>query len=225
MGTTAGMRVKVCWRAFLLGLAALAFASTVSSGGSSALAEKAEDEIVICAIDSTSGDFSIMSTPKHFAYQMAADEINAKGGIFVDGMQKKIKVVGYDGQSTVKRYQELAQKCVYDDEADVVFAAYTGAEREAARREVIRAKTIYWHNNQGEGGIADHYSFFSGATGQQQVLPSVKWMIENVGPKIYFIGADYVYCRAMGDWTRTAANLYGGEMVEEEYIPFGVSQW
>lgn len=225
MGTTARNASKVCWRAFLLGLAALAFTSAISSGGSSALAEKAEDEIVICAIDSTSGDFSIMSTPKHFAYQMAADEINAKGGIFVDGMQKKIKVVGYDGQSTVKRYQELAQKCVYDDEADVVFAAYTGAEREAARREVIRAKTIYWHNNQGEGGIADHYSFFSGATGQQQVLPSVKWMIENIGPKIYFIGADYVYCRAMGDWTRTAANLYGGEMVEEEYFPFGVSQW
>jgi urea ABC transporter substrate-binding protein len=218
-------RIPTRWRALLTGIVSLAFAVTALIGASPAKAEKADDEIVICAIDSTSGDFSIMSTPKHFAYQMAAEEINAAGGIFVDGMNKKIKVVGYDGQSTVKRYQELAQKCVFDDEADVVFAAYTGAEREAARREVIRAKTIYWHNNQGEGGIADHYSFFSGATGQQQVLPSVKWMIEKFGPKIYFIGADYVYCRAMGDWTRTAANLYGGEVIEEEYFPFGVSQW
>ncbi|MBJ90269.1 MAG: hypothetical protein CMO98_10455 [Woeseia sp.] len=217
--------VSNCLKALVLGMVSVAFVAAFSIAATPAKAGKADDEIVICAIDSTSGDFSIMSSPKHFAYQMAAEEINAAGGIFVDGAQKKIKVVGYDGQSTVKRYQELAQRCVYDDEADVVFAAYTGAEREAARREVIKAKTIYWHNNQGEGGIADHYSFFSGATGQQQVLPSVKWMIENVGPKIYFIGADYVYCRAMGDWVRTAANLYGGEVLEEEYFPFGVAQW
>jgi branched-chain amino acid transport system substrate-binding protein len=202
----------------------LAFAATILIGASPSQA-KEDDEIVICAIDSTSGDFSIMSTPKHFAYQMAAEEINEAGGIFVDGMQKKIKVVGYDGQSTVKRYQELAQKCVYDDEADVVFAAYTGAEREAARREVIRAKTIYWHNNQGEGGIADKYSFFTGPIPEQQILTGVEYMINTYGPKMYVLAADYGFGQVSALWTHVAAGLFGGEIVGEEFIPLGNSEF
>ncbi|GAB5469390.1 MAG: urea ABC transporter substrate-binding protein [Rhodospirillales bacterium] len=186
---------------------------------------QAKDEIVLCTIDDLSGDFSIMATPKTYGYQLAVKEVNDAGGIMIDGEKVPVKLVTYDGQSNVKRYQELAQKCVFDDEADVVMAGYTGAEREAARREVVRNNTIFWHNNQGEGGIADRYSFFSGPTPEQQVLPALKWMIENVGPRLIYIGADYNFCRAIGDWTRTASGLYGGEVEMEEYFPFGVSQW
>ena len=186
---------------------------------------QAKDDIVVCTIDDISGDFSIMSTPKTYGYQLAVKEINDAGGVQLKDGKKKIKLVTYDGQSDVKRYQEMAQKCIFDDEADVVMAAYTGAEREAARREVTRNKVIFWHNNQGEGGIADHYSFFSGPTPEQQVLPALKWMIENYGPRLIYIGADYNFCRAIGQWTRTAAGLYGGKLEMDEYFPFGVSQW
>ncbi|MBR71718.1 MAG: urea ABC transporter substrate-binding protein [Rhodospirillaceae bacterium] len=212
---------------FVAGAAALGIitAVAVSVPGVNTAKAATDEEIVLCAIDDLSGDFSIMATPKTYGYKLAVKEINDAGGITVDGKTKTVKLVQYDGQSQVKRYQELAQKCIFDDEADVVMAAYTGAEREAARREVVRNKTIYWHNNQGEGGIADHYSFFSGPTPEQQVLPALKWMIENLGPRMIFIGADYNFCRAIGAWTRTAANLYGGEIEYEEYFPFGVSQW
>jgi ABC-type branched-subunit amino acid transport system substrate-binding protein len=185
----------------------------------------AKDQIVLCTIDDLSGDFSIMSTPKTYGYKLAVKEINDAGGIQVDGAKKTIKLVSYDGQSDIKRYQELAQRCVFNDEADVVMAGYTGAEREAARKEVVRNKTIYWHNNQGEGGIADKYSFFSGPTPEQQVLPALKYMIKEMGPRMTFIGADYNFCRAIGQWVRVAAGLYGGKIEMEEYFPFGVSQW
>jgi branched-chain amino acid transport system substrate-binding protein len=185
----------------------------------------AKDEIVLCTIDDVSGDFSIMSTPKTYGYQLAVKEINDAGGIEVDGAKKKIKLVAYDGQSNVTRYQQLAQRCIFEDEADVVMAGYTGAEREAARQEVVRNKVIYWHNNQGEGGIADKYSFFAGPTPEQQVLPAIKYMIENIGPRMTFIGADYNFCRAIGQWVRVAAELNKGKIEMEEYFPFGVSQW
>ena len=186
---------------------------------------QAKDSIVLCTIDDLSGDFSIMSTPKTYGYQLAVKEVNDAGGVMVDGAKKPIKLVTYDGQSDIKKYQELAQKCIFDDKADVVMAAYTGAEREAARREVVRDKVIFWHNNQGEGGIADHYSFFSGPTPEQQLLPSIKWMVEHFGKRMIYIGADYNFCRAIGMWTRVAAGLSGGTIEMEEYFPFGVSQW
>ena len=145
-------------------LAALGLAAVVGLSAPQAAEAKEKENIVVCTIDDLSGDFSIMATPKTYGYQLATKEVNDAGGIMVDGKKKTIKLITYDGQSDVKRYQELSQKCVFDDEADVVMAAYTGAEREAARREVVRNKVIFWHNNQGEGGIADHYSFFSGPT-------------------------------------------------------------
>ncbi|RUP10723.1 ABC transporter substrate-binding protein [Hyphomicrobium sp.] len=207
-------------------LATLFAAVSISFGaGFVSEAARAKDVIVLCTIDDLSGDFSIMSTPKTYGYKLAVKEINDAGGIEVDGEKKKIRLISYDGQSNVARYQQLAQRCIFDDEADVVMAGYTGAEREAARQEVVRNKVIYWHNNQGEGGIADHYSFFSGVTPEQQVLPAVKYMIENIGPRMTFIGADYNFCRAIGQWVRVAAGLNGGKIEMEEYFPFGVSQW
>jgi branched-chain amino acid transport system substrate-binding protein len=213
------LKPKIAAFAYIL-LAALILSTLI--GVNSA---QAKDGIVLCTIDDLSGDFSIMATPKTYGYQLAVKEVNDAGGIMVDGEKKMINLITYDGQSQVKRYQELSQKCIFDDEADVVMAAYTGAEREAARREVVRNKVIFWHNNQGEGGIADHYSFFSGPTPEQQVLPGIKWMIENFGKRLIYIGADYNFCRAIGMWTRTAAGLYGGTVEFEEYFPFGVSQW
>ncbi|GLK66918.1 ABC transporter substrate-binding protein [Hansschlegelia plantiphila] len=206
-----------------LSLSVLTLGLLASAAG--ATPAMAKDKIVVCTIDDLSGDFSIMSTPKTYGYRLAVKEINDAGGVEVDGKKKLIDLVQFDGQSDVKRYQELAQRCVFDKEADVVMAGYTGAEREAARREVVRNKTIYWHNNQGEGGIADHYSFFSGPTPEQQVLPAIKQMIEKFGPRMTFIGADYNFCRAIGQWVRVAAGLAGGKIEMEEYFPFGVSQW
>ena len=212
---------KMSWKKYGL----LPLAGMMVGLGLAATPAAAQDEIILCTIDSVSGDFSIMSTPKTYGYQLAVKEINDAGGIEVDGEKKLVKLVAYDGQSNVTRFQQLAQRCVFEDEANVVMAGYTGAEREAARQEVIRNETIFWHNNQGEGGIADKYSFFSGPTPEQQVLPAIKYMIENIGARMTFIGADYNFCRAIGSWVRAAANLYGGEMEMEEYFPFGVSQW
>lgn len=211
-------------RTMLSGAMALAAIAGAAPFTASA-AKAAGDEIVLCTIDDLSGDFSIMSTPKVYGYELAVKEINEAGGVLIDGEKKLIRHVSYDGQSDVARYQQLAQRCIFDDEADVVMAGYTGAEREAARQEVVRNKVIYWHNNQGEGGIADRYSFFSGPTPEQQVMPAIKYMIENIGPRMTFIGADYNFCRAIGDWVRAAANLNGGQIEMEEYFPFGVSQW
>lgn len=194
------------------GLSSSLLAVALLGGAAFASPAMAKDKITVCAIDDLSGDFSIMSTPKTYGYKLAVKEINDAGGVEVDGAKKLIDLIQYDDQSDVKRYQELAQRCVFENEANVVMAGYTGAEREAARKGVVRNETIYWHNNQGEGGIADRYSFFAGPTPEQQVLPAIKYMVENIGPRMTFIGADYNFCRAIGQRVRVAAGLAGGKI-------------
>jgi branched-chain amino acid transport system substrate-binding protein len=181
----------------------------------------AADTIKICVIDDHSGDFALPNIPKTRGAQMAVDEINAAGGV----LGKQLELIHYDGQSDVKRYQEMAQKCVLDDEVDVMMAGYTSSEREAARAVAVKNETIFWHNNQGEGGIADKYSFFTGPIPEQQILTGVRYMIEKFGPKMYVLAADYGFGQVSGLWTKVAAGLYGGEIVGEEFIPLGNSEF
>jgi urea ABC transporter substrate-binding protein len=191
------------------------FAITMNSG-------VAEDgSIKICVIDDNSGDFATVVKPKTLGYRLAIEEINRAGGV----LGRKLEMVFYDGQSDVRRHQEMTQKCILDDKVDVVMAGATSSEREASRAIAIENKVIYWHNNQGEGGIADRYSFFTGPIPEQQILPGIEYMIKKFGPKMYILAADYGFGQLSAQWTHVAAGLYGGKIVGEEFIPLGNSEF
>lgn len=201
--------------------ASLAVAAGLAASGA-ASADAADDgPIKICVVDDASGDFAPAVIPKTMGAKLAVEEINKAGGV----LGRKLVLIHYDGQSDVKRHQEFAQKCILDDEANVVMAGYTSSEREAARAVAVENKTIFWHNNQGEGGIADKYSFFTGLIPEQQILPGVEYMIKKYGPKIYVLAADYGFGQVSALWTHVAAGIYGGEIVGEEFIPLGNSEY
>jgi branched-chain amino acid transport system substrate-binding protein len=180
-----------------------------------------EGPITICVVDDASGDFALPVIPKTQGAQLAVDEINAAGGV----LGRKLELIHYDGQSDVRRHQEFAQRCILRDEADVVMGGYTSSEREAVRAVAVENKTIFWHNNQGEGGIADNYSFFTGPIPEQQILPGVEYMIENHGKKAYILAADYGFGQISAQWARAAVEKFGGEVLGEEFIPLGNSEF
>ena len=213
MSRAIGFRPTWKWAVVPLALAAVGLFSTTDAA--------AEDPIKICVIDDHSGDFALIVKPKTLGYETAIKEINDAGGV----LGRQLEMVFYDGQSDVKRHQELAQKCVLDDEVDVIMAGATSSAREAARAVAVENEVIYWHNNQGEGGIADKYSFFTGPIPEQQILTGVSYMIEKYGPKMYILAADYGFGQVSALWTHAAAGLYGGEVVGEEFIPLGNSDF
>lgn len=182
---------------------------------------QAGDTIKICVIDDLSGDFAIYGEPKSFGPQLAVKEINEAGGV----LGKQLEIVFYDGQSDVKRNQELALKCVLDDQVDMMMAGTTSSEREAARAIAVKNKVLYWHNNEGEGGIADHYSFFTGNVPEKKILPSVEYMINKFGKKVYVLAADYGYGQISALWTHAAIGINDGEVVGTEFIPLGNSDF
>jgi urea transport system substrate-binding protein len=202
-------------------LAATSLAMAVLLAMNSNGAAAAENTIKICVIDDASGDFALPVILKTDGAKLAVAEINAAGGV----LGKKLELIHYDGQSDVRRHQEFAQRCILEDHANVVMAGYTSSEREAARAVAVKNKTIFWHNNQGEGGIADKYSFFTGPIPEQQILTGIDFMIKKYGPNMYILAADYGFGQVSAQWTHVAAGLYGGKIVGEEFIPLGNSQF
>lgn len=212
--------MKMNRRDVLKATAALAtLPSSAAMLGSSAVAAAAP--IKIGVIDDASGDFAAAVIPKTQGAQLAVDEINAVGGI----MGRPLQLIHYDGQSDVRRYQEFAQRLILEDEVNVLMAGYTSSEREAARAIAVKNKTIFWHNNQGEGGIADNYCFFTGPIPEQQILPGVDYMVKKYGKKIYVLAADYGFGQVSAQWVKASAGMNGAEIVGLEFLPLGNSEF
>lgn len=136
-----------------------------------------------------------------------------------------VKMHASDGQSNNRIWQQLARKLIEQDRVDVLVAGFTSAEREAIRPIVDRTKQLYFYTNQYEGGVADEYTFCTGAVCEQQVIPVVQYMVKKFGPKGYTIAADYNFGQLTAAWVRAYTPLVGGEIIGEEFIPLSVSQF
>ena len=54
---------------------------------------------------------------------------------------------------------------------------------------------------------------------------SCPWLIENVGPKFYMIGSNYIYPKETNREVKALLKAYGGENVGEEYAPLGHTEF
>ena len=53
----------------------------------------------------------------------------------------------------------------------------------------------------------------------------IPWAIENIGPRLYVLAADYNYGQISADWVREYAAQNGGEIVGEDFFPLDVAEF
>jgi urea ABC transporter substrate-binding protein len=181
----------------------------------------AADPIKIGVLEDQSGDFALATIGKVHGIQLATEEINKAGGI----AGRQIELVIYDTQSDNTRYQEFMRRVLQRDKVDVVFAGFSSASREAYRPIVDQLDGFAFYNNQYEGGVCDSHMIVTGAVPEQQFSTLIPWMMETYGKKVYTIAADYNFGQISAEWVRQIVKEKGGEMIGEEFIPLGVSQF
>lgn len=192
-----------------------------SSGASETTPSSDGDTIKIGVLEDISGDNSLVGVQKYHGAQLAIEEINAAGGI--NG--KQVEMVFADGQSDNNVYQEMVNKLILEDNVDVIMGCYTSASREAVRPIVEENNALLFYNNQYEGGVASHNVFCTGAIPEHQITTLMQGMIEEYGPKVYIIAADYNFGQISTMWVEQEIEKNGGELVGEEFIPLEVSQF
>lgn len=199
-----------------------AFATLLVGAAVAGLPALAQDEpIKIGVLEDQSGDFAAATSVKVHAIELATKEINDAGGI--DG--RPIELVIYDTQSDNRRYQEFMRRVLQQDQVDVVFAGFSSASREAYRPIVNQFDGLAFYNNQYEGGVCDNNMIVTGAVPEQQFSTLIPWMMEEYGPNVYTLAADYNFGQISAEWVRQIVAENGGTMAGEEFIPLGVSQF
>ncbi|MGN6772756.1 MAG: ABC transporter substrate-binding protein [Rhizobiaceae bacterium] len=238
-------------RQFLAGAAA---AGAVGVLGFPAIKAKAAETgpVKFGLLEDQSGNFALFGLPKLHATQLAIKEINdgftlmsgptgpggtGKDGAFTEQVDvlvpsndkgingREVTLISPDPQSEPRMYQQLTKRLGLQDEADVIMGAFASANREAMRPVIDQMKKMYWYNNQYEGGVADKYTFCTGAVAEQQIIPAMQYCISKFGKRIYIPAADYNFGQLSAMWTRAMAPLLGGEVVGQEFIPLSVTDF
>lgn len=211
-------------RSFLSGTGAIGAASLLSTPALLTTVSRAfaqGSDIPVGLLFSLTGDVAVVESTLHDAALMAIEEINAAGGVH----GKQLRPIIEDPASDPATYADRARRLMIRDGCVSVFGSYTSASRQAVLPVVEQRNNLYWYPTLYEGRECSRNVMYGGAVPNQQQDDLIPWAIKNFGPRFYLIGNNYVYPKEENNYCKTLLAKYGGEVVHEEYVPLGHSDF
>lgn len=176
--------------------------------------------IKVGILHSLSGTMAISEKSVVDAENLAIEEINKSGGV----LGKQIIPIQEDGASDWPTFAEKATKLIDQDKVVTVFGCWTSASRKAVLPVFEAKKHQLWYPVQYEGQECSLNIFYTGATPNQQIEPSVEWLLKNKGKEFFLVGSDYVFPRTANNIIKAQLKALGGKVVGEDYLPLGSTE-
>jgi urea transport system substrate-binding protein len=188
----------------------------------------AESPIKVGIISPLTGAWTVYGKAHISGFELAADEINAAGGV----LGRKIELIVGDSKTEPRIVVEQANRLIRQEGVDFLAGTFSSAERNAAGPVVKAANKILLYPTFYEGqereyypGVCNENIFMFGPEPTQQVWPHMEYMMKKFGKKFFMIGSDYAWPRVTNLVTKRKLDELGGEVVGEVYIPFGTPQY
>jgi len=202
---------------------AIAAAITTASLASTGLVW-AEETIKVGVLHSLSGTMAISETTLKDTMLMLIEEQNKKGGL----LGKKLEAVVVDPASNWPLFAEKARELISKNKTDVVFGCWTSVSRKSVLPVFEELNSILFYPVQYEGEESSKNVFYTGAAPNQQAVPAVDYLMNDIGVKRWVLaGTDYVYPRTTNKILK--AYLIAKGVNEKDiminYTPFGHSDW
>ncbi|WP_341526785.1 urea ABC transporter substrate-binding protein [Nostoc sp. UHCC 0302] len=190
---------------------------STTSPNASPVAAADSKTIKVGILHSLSGTMAISEKSVVDAEKLAIKEINAAGGV----LGKQIEAIVEDGASNWDTFREKATKLIDQDKVSVVFGCWTSASRKNVKPVFESKNHMLWYPVQYEGQECSKNIFYTGAAPNQQIEPSVDWLLKNKGKEFFLVGSDYVFPRTANTIIKAQLEALGGKTVGEDYLPLG----
>jgi branched-chain amino acid transport system substrate-binding protein len=178
--------------------------------------------IVVAIPVGLSGVNSVVAPAVVQSAELAADEINAKGGI----LGRKVEVVPLDDESGPAGAVKAFNTAIRQRKADAIITMETSAARNAGAPIADRSKTLFIYTSFYEGRACGKYLFVNAWVPEQVVPPLIKFLTDEKKVKKWFaVGSDYAFGRGMIEAAKKAIKDEGGTILGEEYQPLQQSDW
>ncbi len=183
-----------------------------------------DDTIKVGVLHSLSGTMAISETTLKDTMLMLIDEQNKKGGL----LGKKLEAVVVDPASNWPLFAEKARELLEKDKVAAVFGCWTSVSRKSVLPVFEELNGLLFYPVQYEGEESSRNVFYTGAAPNQQAIPAVDYLMNNVGVKRWVLaGTDYVYPRTTNKILEAYLKSKGvaQEDIMINYTPFGYSDW
>ena len=188
------------------------------------LAHAADDTIKVGVLHSLSGTMAISETTLKDTVLMMIEEQNKKGGL----LGKKLEPVVVDPASNWPLFAEKTRELLEKEGVDVIFGCWTSVSRKSVLPVVEELNGLLFYPVQYEGEESSYNVFYTGAAPNQQAIPAVDYLINDLGVERFVLaGTDYVYPRTTNKILESYLKSKG--VAEKDiminYTPFGHSDW
>jgi urea transport system substrate-binding protein len=184
----------------------------------------AADTIKVGVLHSLSGTMAISETTLKDTMLMLIAEQNKKGGL----LGKQLEAVVVDPASNWPLFAEKARELIEKQKVAAVFGCWTSVSRKSVLPVFEELNSLLFYPVQYEGEESSKNVFYTGAAPNQQAIPAVDYLMNNVGVKRWVLaGTDYVYPRTTNKILEAYLKSKGvsDKDIMINYTPFGHSDW
>ena len=182
------------------------------------------DTIKVGVLHSLSGTMAISETSLKDTVLMLIDKQNKAGGL----LGKKIEAVVVDPASNWPLFAEKARELISKEQVDVIFGCWTSVSRKSVLPVIEELNGLLFYPVQYEGEESSKNVFYTGAAPNQQAIPAVNYLRDELGVNRWFLaGTDYVYPRTTNKILEAYLKDTGVDEsdIRINYTPFGHNDW
>ncbi|GHC30251.1 amino acid/amide ABC transporter substrate-binding protein, HAAT family [Aidingimonas halophila] len=184
-----------------------------------------DDPIKVGILHSLSGTMAISESTLKDTVEMLIEQQNERGGL----LGRELEPVVVDPASDWPLFAERARELLEQEEVDVIFGNWTSVSRKAVLPVMEELNGLLFYPVQYEGEESSENVFYTGAAPNQQSIPAVNYLHDQVGVERWVLaGTDYVFPRT----TNRILEAYlkdefgvADEDIMVNYTPFGHSDW
>ena len=219
MTTQKGHSRRISRRTALAGMTALGAAGLLPAIRTA----RAEDETIkVGILQPLSGGLEALGKQGVQGAKLALEEANDAGGV-LDG--RKFEFIVSDTKTDPKTSVERTNELIQSKRVSAIIGPVSSANRDAMQPTIERFRTPLLYATDYEGGVCSQYISCYSALPAHWVAPLMPYVVKNYGKKFYLLGSDYVWPKRMNEAVRGVSEDAGGEVVAEEYSPWGVKDY
>ncbi len=165
---------------------------------------------------SLTGTYGIMGMEMFNGVTLAIEQINAD-----PELDFELRPIVMDPGGSISQYREQCDTLINRHGVRHIIGCYTSASRKQVLPLVEGSGALLWHSARYEGFESSENVIYLGAAPNQHVVPLAAHVLENLDPRVYCLGSNYVWTWEINRVMRDILAAGGGRIVAERLVPLG----
>jgi urea transport system substrate-binding protein len=175
---------------------------------------------------SSSGTMANLEGRMNYVVQMAADEVNASGGV----LGRQIEIVTTNPASDWPTYAQMGRQLLQEQKVAAMFGCWTSVSRKSVLPVVEQNDGLLFYPLHFEGEENSKNVVYLNSPPSSSVLPAVDYLMSADGgnaKRFFMLGSDYVWPRTINKILKEYWTTKGipATAWQEQYVPFGFSNF